>query len=210
MKRNTISLAMLCLGLAAAASCASDDDVPLYGQVLEKRTLEVGGGGEEQTVTLGTKNPVTLVVPGNVAPTRVMVQVSLVTDTAKRGRSPVNDSGVLVEPQGLSFAAPVRVRQFVSPPPVGRGYVAVVVPDNATSFVVKSRARLLAPATTESGGLELWEGDGTGSGLWGLAVSEAGDPEEPIGTPTADAGTFNDEWPDAASTSTPATRADAM
>ena len=178
MNRTAISFGLLCVGMLSAASCASEEeDAPLYGQVLEMRSLEVGGGGEEQTVTLGTKRPVTLAIPGNVAPTRVMVQVSLVTDTVKRGRSPVNDSGVLVQPQGLLFAAPVRVRQFVSPPPVGRGYVAVVVPDNGTSFVVKSRARLLAPASTESEGLELWEGDGTGSGLWGLAVSEAGDPE---------------------------------
>lgn len=190
MKRNTISLALLCLSLFGAASCASEEDVPLYGQVLERRTLEVGGGGEEQTVTLGSRNPVTLVVPGNVAPTRVMVQVSLVADTAKRGRSPVNDSGVLVEPQGLSFAAPVRVRQLVPPPPVSRGYVAVLVPDSGDSFVVKSRARLVAPATPETGGLELWEGDGTGSGLWGLAVSEPGDPEAEGATPAAGADRF--------------------
>lgn len=133
------------------------------------------GGGEAQTVMLGGKNPVTLLIPADVAPTKVMIELTLVSQTAKRGRSPVNDSGVLVEPQNLTFAAPVRVRQFVPPPPVGRGYVAVVVPDGGNSFVAKGRARLIAGANADSMGLEVWEGDGTGSGLWGLAVSEAGD-----------------------------------
>lgn len=169
--RFTCSLVLLTIGL----SCSSDDsETPLYGKILERRSLEVGGG-QEQTVKLGAKNPVTLLIPGDVAPTRARIDVSLVTDTVRRGRYPVNDSGVLVEPQALQFAAPVRVQQLVVPPPVGRVYMAVVVPDKGNSFMATSRARLISAATPESGGLELWEGDGTGSGLWGLAVSEDSD-----------------------------------
>jgi hypothetical protein len=163
--------------MAVALSCASDDQPsPLYGKVVERRSLEVGGT-EAQTVTLGTKNPVTILIPGDVAPMRVRVNISLVTETARRGRFPVNDTGVLVEPQDLQFAAPVRVRQLVPPPPPTRRYMAVVVTDRDDSFVTRGRARLVTAATAETGGLELWEGDGTGSGLWGLAVSDDSDLE---------------------------------
>lgn len=135
-------------------------------------TVDVGGGGPAQTVRVGTEvASVELEVPGNVVPTRATISVKLVEDVTRRGRTPVNDRGLLVEPENLTFAEPVKVRQRVAPPPPGRGYVAVVVPDGSDTFEARTAARRLAPA--DPAGQELWEGEGTGSGLWGLAV----DPE---------------------------------
>jgi hypothetical protein len=101
---------------------------------------------------------------------RAQVEVSLVEGVPKRGRAPVNDRGVLVRPQMLTFDHPVKVRQRVDPPPPQRGYVAVVVADGGDSFEPRTPARRLAPVDPMSGGKEQWEGDGTGSGLWGLAL----------------------------------------
>jgi hypothetical protein len=50
-----------------------------------------------------------------------------------------------------------------------------VVPDGQDAFVATTPARRIGgPMTDEATGevLERWEGEGTGSGLWGLALSD--------------------------------------
>jgi hypothetical protein len=56
--------------------------------------------------------------------------------------------------------------------------VAVVVPDRGRTFVARAPARRLStvdPTGLESG--ELWEGDGDGSGLWGLGYADGPVPD---------------------------------
>jgi hypothetical protein len=134
--------------------------------------VEVGGGGMTQTLKLGEgADAVELEVPGDVVPRRAPVEVSLVEGVPKRGRAPVNDRGVLVRPAALTFDHPVKVRQRVPPPPAQRRYVAVVIQEGGDdTFQATTPARRLAPAEAMGDGRELWEGDGTGSGLWGLAL----------------------------------------
>ncbi len=155
-----------------AAACGSDAE--LYGTVVEKQTLEIGG--MEAALSLGRgQQRVELLVPANALPTRTQVRVSLVSGVARRGRHPAVDTAVLIEPRALTFSAPVRMRQLVPPAPVGRRYRTVVVPEGASAFAVRGPARLLARATPETLGLEVWEGDSEGSGLWGLSLEEPGD-----------------------------------
>lgn len=163
--------------LAVAAGCSSSDaqEERALGRVVRSVTVDVGGGGPPQVLRVPVSDApdadvIELEVPGDVVPRRAQVQVSVVVDVPKRGRTPVNDRGVLVRPQMLTFDKPVKVRQRVPPPPPMRGYVSVLVPDGSDTFEARTPARRLAPAEPQGDGKELWEGDGTGSGLWGLAV----------------------------------------
>jgi hypothetical protein len=169
-----LALAAALLALPACSGDEGGDGAPrrLYRRVVEQRSIDVGGGGASQLVRIGQPpDVVELEIPGDVVPTRARIQVSVVEGVPRRGRTPVNDRGVLVEPAGLTFAQPVRVRQRVPAPPPMRGYVAVVLEQGAeeTGFVARGPARRLMEATAQDM-RELWEGDGTGAGLWGLAV----------------------------------------
>lgn len=162
-----------------------DGGTPLFSQILEKRTLMVGGGGDVIVQRFGPGGIVEVEIPGDVLPTRVSIDMSLVSGTVRRGRHPVNDMGLYVQPQGLMFQVPIRVRQPVPAPPIGKRYVSVVVPDDGTAFVPRKVARKvtttddMAPDLLASMGvwaadtdLEVWEGEGEGSGLWGLALDD--------------------------------------
>lgn len=168
-------LAALALVLACSA-CGGDDaaveTAALYETVVERQVIEAGGG-TAQRLRFGPGQNIELEIPADVAPMRVGVQVSLVTGTVRRGRHPVNDAGLLVEPAGLRFAVPVRVRQPVPPPAPGKTYVSVVVPDGETQFVARTPGRRVSGPDPDLGGLEIWEGEGDGSGLWGFAESDA-------------------------------------
>lgn len=161
--------AMLVVG---ATACGGDDTYTppgaLYQAVVETKQVEVGGG-TPQRLLFGANQRIELDIPGDVAPARVGISVSLVTGTVKRGQHPVNDAGLLVQPQGLQFAMPVRVRQPVPPPAPGRTYVSVVIPDNGTEFVARTAGRRVSGPEEALGGLEIWEGEGDSSGLWGFA-----------------------------------------
>ena len=162
---------VVCASLVAlaAGACSDEESGRLFRRELQRVSAQVGGGGETQVITLGAGEiAVEVEIPGNVAPRRTLVQVSLVEGVPRRGRTPVNDRGLWVQPAGLSFDQPVRVRQRVPAPPTDQGYVTVVIPDGGSTFEARGPARRLQPAP-QVGGLELWEGDGTGSGLWGLA-----------------------------------------
>ncbi len=168
--------------LVLLPACFGDTE-KLFTAIAAQQTLEVGG--TEATVTLGRgRQRVELLVPANVLPARAQLKVSVVSGTVRRGRHPATDTGVLIDPVGTTFQAPVRIRQLVPPPPPGRSYRSVVVPDNGNSFVARGPARLLRPASAETEGYEQWESDAAGSGLWGLALAEPGDDPQP-----ADAGT---------------------
>ncbi len=155
-----------------AAACGGDEaDTPqggLYQAVVQTQQAEVGGG-IPQRLRFGANERIELDIPGEVAPMRVGITVSLVTGTVRRGQHPVNDAGLLVQPQGLLFAVPVRVRQPVPTPPPGRTYVSVVIPDNGTEFVARTAGRRVSGPEEALGGLEIWEGEGDSSGLWGFA-----------------------------------------
>ena len=175
---NTRSLWAAAL-VALCSACGGDAETvsqtaALYETLVERQSAEVGGGTPAR-LRFGAAQNIELDVPGEVAPTRVGVQVALVTGTVRRGQHPVNDAGLLVEPAGLRFAVPVRVRQPVPPPAPGKTYVAVVIPDGETAFVARTPGRRVAPADDSLGGLEIWEGDGDGSGLWGFALVDERD-----------------------------------
>lgn len=139
-------------------------------RVLQKVEAELGGGGAVQNVSLGMGDDVVEIeVPGNVLATRTRVTVSLVEGVPQRGRVPINNRGVLVEPLGVTFQSVVKVRQRVQAPPAGRRYVAVVLEQPAGDFRATTAARRVGES---AGGREIWEGDGTGTGLWGLAVAD--------------------------------------
>lgn len=166
LSKSMVSL----LALALLAACGSDDAEsvgPLYQSLVETKKLTLMEG-TPQLARFGPGERIELEVPANVVRGSVEVEVSLVTGTVRRGRHPVNDAGLLVQPEGLVFQAPVRVRQPVPPPPAGRTYVAVVIPDGETAFVARTPGRRVAPAGPD--GLEVWEGEGDGSGLWGFAL----------------------------------------
>ena len=149
-------------------SCFGDTE-KLFSIVAEQKSVELGGA--DTTVMLGRgRQRVELFVPANAVPARTQMRVSVVSGTVQRGRSPVTDNAILIEPVGTAFTAPSRMRQLVPSPPAGRTYRVVVVPDNGTSFVVRSRARFTLAASADTDGYEQWEGDATGSGLWGLAL----------------------------------------
>lgn len=149
-------------------SCFGDTD-KLFSIIAEQKTVEIGGA--DAMVTLGRgRQRVELLVPAGATPTRTQVKVSVVSGTVHRGRSPATDNAILIEPVGTAFIAPARMRQLVPPPPAGRSYRVVVVPDNSNSFVVRSRARITQVASADTEGYEQWEGDASGSGLWGLAL----------------------------------------
>lgn len=184
-------------GLAFSAAlliCCFGDTDKLFAVLAEQQSVQAGG--VDAMVTLGKgRQRVEMFIPADALAMPRPIRVGVATGVARRGRHPVTDAAVLIEPNGTSFAAPVRTRQLVPPPPVGRAYRVVVVPDGGNSFVVRSRARLVQPASVETEGYEQWEGDSSGSGLWGLALEEAGDNVGEIpdaGTPDAalaDAGT---------------------
>lgn len=190
------------LSVALVLSCFGDTD-KLFQVVAEQKAVQVGGG-TDTTVTLGRgRQQMELLVPGSAAVERTQVKVSVVSQTVRRGRSPATDNALLIEPVGTTFITPVRMRQMVPSPPVGRTYRVVVVPDNRTTFVVRSRARFVQGPGVDTEGYEQWEGDIDGSGLWGLDLEiPSDDPSNPY-----DAGS-----PDAADTApaiacTPATAA---
>lgn len=187
-----VSLALVALSLVA---CTRSDDDPLFREIVESRELTVGGGGPDQVVRLASgAHVVEVIVPGAVAPTPTRAYVSLVTGVTRKGQAPVNDFGVLVDPAGLTFAQPVRVRQRVAAPPPRKTYAAVVVPDQGTAFVVRSFARPVGPADPASGEEgELWEGDGEGSGLWGLALVDAPSTDANPDAGGTDAGSASDD-----------------
>lgn len=166
--------AFACASLALGG-CGGDADSPdvaeaLYQNVASRKTVEVGGG-TPQRLRFGVDEQIELDIPADVTTKRVRVQVSLVTGTARRGVHPVNDAGLLVEPQGLRFAVPARIRQPLPPLPPSRSYVAVVIPDKQTTFVARKPARRVSGP--DRNGLEVWEGEGDSSGLWGFADVEA-------------------------------------
>lgn len=158
--------------MACGGGEAEPQTAALYETVVQRKTIDVGGG-TAGVLRFGERDDIELEIPGDVAPVRLGVQVSLVTGTVRRGRYPVNDAGLLVEPPGLQFAVPVRVRQPVPPPPPGRTYVSVVIPDGETAFVARAPGRRVSPPDPNLGGLEIWEGEGDGSGLWGFAQVDA-------------------------------------
>lgn len=188
--RVGLSIGALWLGIA----CFGDADKLFSGRLAQQTT---SAGGAETQVSLGRgRDRVELLIPAEALATRAEVQLSVVSGTVRRGRYPVTDTALLVEPQGLAFARPARLRQLVPPPPLGRRYRTVVVPDGGASFVAKGLARRLGGATAETEGHEPWESDCEGSGLWGLALDESGD--EGSGSPI-DAGS-----PDAGASGAPA------
>ena len=203
-KMNAVALRMAAaIPLFALVPACAGDAEKLFTVVAEQKTVEVGVADAEVSLGRGRQR-VDLSIPANALPMRRSIKVSLTSGTVRRGRHPVSDSGVLIEPVGSVFQAPVRVRQFVPPPPAGRAYRTVVIPDNGALFVVRSRARLIQPASAENEGYEQWEGDSSGSGLWGLALEEMGDDA----LDPRDAGAPEASTPDASTnTCTPATSA---
>jgi len=158
-------------------SCGEDDDpdAGLFETVVETQELEVGRA--RQVVSFGSGNAIELEIPQAVVAQPARIRVQLVTGTVQRGRTPVGDSGLLVRPRQLVFDRPVRVRMRVPPPPLGRVYSSVVVPDDKDEFVVVGRARRLASEQGPGQDEDIWEGEGTGSGLWGLALIDADEAE---------------------------------
>lgn len=153
---------------AALGGCGSDDGAdPIYQAIIETQAVVVGES--PQRLRFGADQRIELDIPANVSPRPLRIEVSLVTGTVRRGRYPANDAGLLVSPQGLTFNAPVLVRQPVNPPQPGRSYVAVVLPDGGDAFVARKRAHKVSGPLPELGGKEIWEGEGNGSGLWGFA-----------------------------------------
>ncbi|MDX2022681.1 MAG: hypothetical protein SF187_20770 [Deltaproteobacteria bacterium] len=172
---------------ALVVACFGDTD-KLFNVLAEQQSVQAGG--TDAMVTLGKgRQRVELFIPADALATPRPLRVGLATGVARRGRAPLTDTAVLIEPQNTAFAVPVRTRQFVPPPPVGRVYRVVVVPDGENKFLVRGRARLVQAASANVEGYEQWEGDSSGSGLWGLALEEPGD--EGIAVPTADAGALD-------------------
>lgn len=155
------------MGFFAACGEAEPGSTPLYQATVETQSVVVGES--PQRLRFGVDQRIELEIPAEVSKRPVRVNVSLVTGTARRGRHPVNDAGLLVQPAGLMFDTPVKVRQPVDPPRAGRTYVAVVVPDGGDAFVARTRGRRISGPLPELGGKEIWEGDGDSSGLWGFA-----------------------------------------
>ena len=173
------------LSAALVVSCF-DDTEKLFSVIAEQQSVQAGGA--DAMVALGKgRQRVELFIPADALPTPRPLRVAIATGTARRGRHPVTDTAILIEPNGTAFAVPVRTRQLVPTPPVGRTYRVVVVPDGGNSFVVRGRAKLVQAASAATEGYEQWEGDSSGSGLWGLALEEPGD-EMPT---TPDAGAID-------------------
>lgn len=148
-----------------------------YQAVVETQSVLVGES--PQRLRFGVDQRIELDIPTEVSRQPLRINVSLVTGTVRRGRYPVNDAGLLVQPAGLMFETTVKVRQPVDPPRIGRTYVAVVLPDGGDAFVARTPGRRVSGSIAELGGKEIWEGDGDGSGLWGFAevdTTEAGTP----------------------------------
>ena len=171
-----------------AAGCSDDDDsTPLFMQIVETQTLTVGGGNPV-VAKFGAGGLIELDIPGNVVPQQAMVEVSLVTGTIMRGQAPGNSAGLLVRPSGLMFAAPVKVRQPVASPPVGKTYAPVVLDEAMAEAGFVQRGPLGVRFPVQPAGVpvgqEIWEGQGDGSGLWGFAlvdVDSTGDVDAGVG-----------------------------
>lgn len=155
------------MGILAACGEAEPSGGPLYQATVETQSVVVGEA--PQRLRFGVDQRIELEIPAEVSRQPVRINVSLVTGTVRRGRHPVNDAGLLVQPAGLMFDTPVKVRQPVNPPSPGRTYVSVVIPDGGDAFVARTRGRRVSGPLPELGGKEIWEGDGDSSGLWGFA-----------------------------------------
>lgn len=153
---------------AACGDVPGDEQRVLYQQIVETRTLDVGTASLVER--FGPGGPVELEIPADVVSRPRSIEVSLVTGTVRKGAFPVNDAGLFVQPPGLVFDVPVRVRQTVPPPPAGKRYASVVIPDDGDAFVVRGPGRRVSPPDPARDGYETWEGEGDGSGLWGLAL----------------------------------------
>ena len=167
-KASATTLLSLGLLVTVQAGCSeSDPSTELYTAVLETQEVEVGKA--PQRLRFGVDKRTELEIPADVSLMPVRLRVSLVGGTVRRGQHPVNNTGLLVEPQALTFATPATIRQALPPVAPRRVYAAVVIPDNGDAFVYRSRGRRVSAADPALNGLEVWEGDGDSSGLWGFA-----------------------------------------
>ena len=151
-------------------SSADSEGQARYQTVVETQTLTVGDG-ITRVVRFGPAEAVELEIPWNVVRRPARIDVSLVTGTVRRGIPPANDAGLLVRPESLNFDVPVRVRQRIVAPPPGKTYASVVLPDDGDAFELRGPARRVA--RVDASELEVWEGEGDGSGLWGLGLIDA-------------------------------------
>lgn len=211
------ALSRLVLVASCMAGCSSDDDdevADAVGSSLEQKVLEIGG--EDVDVTLGASSarPTRLLVPATAVPRRMPVTVRLSTVTKTGTVAPVTALQIATRNVTFSMVTPARMQQAVPPPPPMKRYVAMTSFGAGDAWVPTSTARRVpTPAAAlrasvprgpllPAAGLEVWEIDLQGSGLWALALVDDV-PVDGGGTDpgqVADGGTRNDAAaaPDAA------------